>query len=383
MPDRAPIYLDHHATTPVDPRVLERMLPALRDHYGNPASTGHAFGWAAAKLVEDARTEAARLVGGEAAGVVFTSGATEAINLALKGVADRLGRPGRLITTNLEHAAVREAAATLARRGWEVVAIVCGADGLIALDDVEAALAGGADLVSIIQAHNEIGTLQPVREIAAICREHGAPLHVDAAQAAGKVPVDVAADGIDLLSFSAHKMYGPKGVGALYVRPRLRPSLQVQLDGGGQERGLRSGTLNVPGIVGMGEACRLAREDLAAETERIRGLRDRLLAAITAGLDGVRVNGSLSSRLAGNLSLGFSGIGARSPAASVAGVALSAGSACSSGAGGVSRTLLNLGLDRTAAAASLRIGVGRFNTAEQIDRAAEQIIAAVRRMREE
>lgn len=375
-----PVYLDHHATTPLDPRVLERMLPALRDHFGNPASSGHAFGWAAARLVADARDQTAALVGCRADEIVFTSGATESINTALKGYALRR-RPGRVVISAIEHPAVWRTAAALGGLGWEVREVGCGPEGVIDPDDVAKQLDPGRTIVSLIAAQNEIGTVQPWREIAAACRAGGAVFHLDAAQAVGKLPLDAAAEGLDMLSLSAHKLYGPKGIGALFVRRRLRRGLSPLLDGGGQEEGLRAGTVNVAGVAGLGEACRVARLEMAGEAERVGGLRDRLLSRLRAELDGLRVHGSLERRLPGNLNVGFAGLGPGALNAALAGIAVSSGAACSSSDGEVSPVLTALGVEPEIAAASLRIGVGRFNTAEEIDFAAGVIVAAVKKLR--
>jgi len=381
MTVRQPVYLDHHATTPLDPRVLERMLPALREHFGNPSSAGHAFGWAAAKLVEDARADVAGLIGADPDGMIFTAGATESVNLALKGFAARRREPGRLVITNIEHSCVGRTAAALGRSGWDIRIVECGPEGLIDPGDLAAVVIPGKTVVSLTAAQNEIGTIQPLREVAAICRERNVIFHVDAAQAVGKIPLDAVGDGIDMLSLSAHKIYGPKGVGALYVRRRLRRSLSPLLDGGDQEGGLRAGTINTAGVVGLGEACRLAAGEMADEALRLRSLRDRLLESISAELDGVRVNGSLASRLPGSLNLSFSGLGPGALATSLPGLAVSAGAACSSASGEVSPVLLALGLSREMAGSSLRLGIGRFNTVEEIDFAAEKIVEGVRELR--
>ncbi len=380
---KTPVYLDHHATTPVDPRVAEAVTGALVEHFGNPAS-GHAFGWAAKARVDAAREQVAGLLGCSPREIVFTSGATESNNLALKGLAARRGRPGRIVTSNLEHDAVSRPLAELSRAGWEIAEVPCDADGLVRVDDVAAALEPGADLVSVLAAQNEIGTLQPWAEIGALCRERGVPFHTDAAQAVGRVPLDVETGAIDLLSLSAHKFHGPKGVGALYVRAGRRGvRLASLISGGGQERDLRSGTLNVPGIVGLGEACRIALERRDADAARLRaqgdGLRDRILAA----LPDARLHGHAERRLPGSLNLGFAGVDAAGLLRELPVLALSTGSACSSDDGRPSRVLKALGLDDRAAAASLRLCLGRFTTDEEVDFAAERIVAAVRKLRGE
>jgi len=380
---RTPIYLDHHATTPVDPSVIDVMNRTLRDHFGNPGSA-HAFGWAAATLVDEARTRVAELLGCESREIVFTSGATEANNLALKGLAATHGRPGRIVTSNLEHDAVMRPAAELERQGWEIVEVASGRDGVLNPEDLSAVLTADTALVTIVAAQNEIGTLQRWAEIGALCAEHGVPFHTDAAQAVGRVPLDVAADHVDLLSLSAHKFYGPKGVGALYVRTGRRGvRLHCLISGGGQERDLRSGTLNVPGIVGLGEACRLALERRDADAVRLRELGESLLGRIVADLPDVRLNGHARRRLPGSLNLTFTGVDAAGLLRELSTLALSTGSACSAGDGKPSRVLRALGLSEQEASASLRICLGRNNTAEEADFAAERIVAAVRKVRDE
>jgi cysteine desulfurase len=384
MTVKPPIYLDHNATTPIDPRVLARLQEVQRDHFGNPASTSHAFGWAAAKLVEDARAEVASLLGATPPEIVFTSGATEANNLALKGVAASYrGRGRHLVTTLFEHEAVLEPLAELEQDGWEVTHLPVGNDGVVDPAAVAAALRPDTVLVSMMAAQNEIGTLQPVAAVAEICKRHGALLHSDAAQAVGKIPLAAQTDGFDLLSLSAHKLYGPKGVGALYVRRRApRVTLTPQQTGGGQENGLRAGTLNVPGIVGLGEACRLARVELAAEGERLTRLRERLWRALRTALDGVVLNGDPVRRLPGNLNVSFEGLESRRLLGALTGLAVSAGAACTSGGDGPSRVLSALGLPDDLARASLRVGIGRHTSEAEIDFAAERIVDAVRRLRD-
>jgi cysteine desulfurase len=380
---RTPVYLDHHATTPVDPSVIEVMNRVLQDHFGNPGSA-HAFGWAAAALVDEARGHVAELLGCESREIVFTSGATESNNLALKGLAATRGRPGRIVTSNLEHDAVMRPAADLERQGWEIVEVACGRDGVLNPADLSAALTADTTLVSIVAAQNEIGTLQRWAEIGALCAECGVPFHTDAAQAVGRVPLNVAADHVDLLSLSAHKFYGPKGIGALYVRAGRRGvRLQGLVTGGGQEKDLRSGTLNVPGIVGLGEACRLALARRDADAARLRELAAGLLGRIVADLPDVRLNGHARRRLPGSLNLTFTGVDAAGLLRELPALALSTGSACSAGDGKPSRVLRSLGLSAQEASASLRICLGRNNTAEEADFAAERIVAAVRKVREE
>lgn len=384
MPVRTPVYLDHNATTPLDPRVLARLIEVLREHFGNPASASHAFGWAAAALVEESRAQVAALLGAAPAEIVFTSGATESNNLALKGFAARRPEGGHVVTTNVEHEAVVEPLAELRAVGWEVTEVPVGPGGIVDPDAVAAAMTPRTALVSVMAAQNEIGTLQPLRAIGALCKARGVVFHTDAAQAAGKVPLDVAADGIDLLSLSAHKLYGPKGVGALYVRRRdPRVSLAPQATGGGQERGLRAGTLNVPGIVALGEACRLARLEMAEEAARLRALRERLLGRLREALPDLRLNGDPERRLPGNLNLSFPGVPARRLLPAVTTLAVSAGAACASAEARPSRILTALGVPADLALASVRIGLGRGTTAEEVDYAADTLAAAVRALRAE
>lgn len=380
-----PIYLDHHATTPIDPRVLERFLEVARDHFGNPASASHAYGWAAARLVESAREEVAALIGATAREIVFTSGATEADNLALLGFAGAWRGAGRhVVTTDLEHPAVSAPLALLEAQGWQVTRVPAGASGVVAAADIAAAITPQTTLVSLIAVQNEIGTVQPLAAVGALCKARGVILHTDAAQAAGKVPLDAARDGFDLLAFSAHKLYGPKGVGALYARRRdPRVTLAPQLHGGGQERGLRSGTLNVPGIVAFGLACRFAREELVAEAARVGSLRDRLWQRLQADLPGVRLNGDPQCRVAGNLHVTFAGLPAGRLLPALTTLAVSVGSACSSEEPGTSPALAAIGAAPEDAQRSLRLGLGRFTSVAEVDQAAALIIAAVRQLRDE
>jgi cysteine desulfurase len=382
---RTPVYLDHHATTPVDPRVLARLQDVLRHHFGNPASATHAYGWAAARLVAEAREHVAALIGATAREIIFTSGATESNNLALKGAATRYAERGRhLVSTNLEHEAVTAPLSQLAERGWQVTTVASGPDGCVDPEAVGAALTDWTVLVSVIAAQNEIGTLQPLRRIAALCKERGILFHTDAAQAAGKIVIDVQADGIDLLSLSGHKLYAPKGVGALYVRRRdPRVALEPQQVGGGQEQGLRAGTLNVPGIVALGEACRLARQEMDSEATRLLALRRRLWERIEGRLPGVVVNGSWEHRLPGNLNLSFAGVAAHRLLSGLTLLAVSSGSACASAESQPSPILTALGVPEDLARASLRIGLGRGTTAEEVDFAADRIVATVQSLRAE
>jgi cysteine desulfurase len=381
---RTPIYLDHHATTPLDPRVLEAMMPYFTQKFGNAASRNHEFGWEAEEAVAESRKKIARLIGASPQEIVFTSGATEADNLAIKGVAEAYaGKRDHVITCATEHKAVLDCCRSLEHRGWRVTRLQVERDGLVDPGAVEAAIGDGTELVSIMYANNEVGTIQPIAEIGRICRNRGVLFHTDAVQAVGKVPVNVETDSIDLLSISAHKMYGPKGVGALYVRrwnPRV--PLIAQMDGGGHERGMRSGTLNVPGIVGLGEACAICARDMAQEGERLARLRDRLLATLTAGLDEVTVNGCMRHRLPHNLNMSFAGVEAESLMMGMSDVAVSSGSACTSATIEPSYVLRAMGLDDETAHSSIRIGLGRFNTEEELDRAAARVIEVVKKLRE-
>jgi cysteine desulfurase len=379
-----PIYLDNHATTPVDPRVLEAMLPYFTERFGNAASRYHSFGWTAEKAVEEARKKIAALMGAEPKEIVFTSGATESNNLAIKGAAEAYASRGdHIVTVATEHRAVLDTAKHLEKSGWHVTYLPVNGDGLVDPDQLRAAITDRTILVSVMYANNEIGVIQPISAIARICRERGVLFHSDAVQAAGKVPVDVNADGIDLMSITAHKIYGPKGVGALYVRRKNpRVSLAAQMDGGGHERGMRSGTLNVPGIVGFGEACAIARREMEAEGERLRRLRDDLREKLEAELDGVTVNGSMEHRLPNNLNLSCAGVDSESLLMGLHDVALSSGSACTSATIEPSHVLRALGIGEERAHSAIRFGLGRFNTAEEIGYVAGRIVEVARRLRE-
>lgn len=377
---KLPVYLDYHATTPVDPRVLEVMLPYFTEAFGNPASSTHQWGWKAQEAVEDARRRLAGLIGATAREIIFTSGATESNNLAIRGCADtREGGRAGIVTSAIEHKSVIETCRRLEGAGFDVTFLPITREGLVDLDAAREAITDRTLLVSVMMANNEIGTLQPIRELAALARAAGALMHTDAAQAAGKVPIDVADLGVDLLSMTAHKMYGPKGCGALYVRRRL--NLCPMIEGGGHERGLRSGTLNVPGIAGFGEAARVAKAGMADEAARMRALRDRLLAGLTSRLDGVRVNGSLEQRLPQNLHVSFDAVDSDALIVAVGDIAVSAGSACQSGKGGLSHVLQALYGDGAPHAAAVRFGLGRFTTDEEIDYAIEKFSAVVRHLR--
>jgi cysteine desulfurase len=378
----APVYLDHHATTPVDPRVLNAMLPFFGLNFGNAASRAHSFGWAAEKAVEYARKRVAHLAGAQPREIVFTSGATEANNLAIKGVAESNPSRKHFIALATEHRAVLDPLKHLERQGARLTILRPRPDGLIQLDELQAAIGPETLLVSVMFANNEIGVVQPVAEIGAICRERNVLFHCDAAQAFGKLPIDVNALKIDLMPVSAHKIYGPKGVGCLYVR-RSSPRFQItaQMDGGGHENGMRSGTLNVPGIVGFGEACAICGREMAEEAARITVWRDRLLKRLQAALDGVTVNGSMAQRLAGNLNLSFAGVDAESLMMAMPDVAMSTGSACSSGSPEPSHVLRALGVSDELAHSSIRIGIGRTNTEEEMEHAAHRLIESVKKLR--
>jgi cysteine desulfurase len=380
----ARIYLDCHATTPVDPRVLEAMLPYFTEKFGNPASRIHAFGREAHEAVERARAEVAALLGADPSEIVFTSGATESDNLAIKGVLEAYRDKGdHIVTVATEHPAVLETCRALERAGRaRVTYLPVRRDGLLDLDRLREAITDRTVLVSVMYAHNEIGVLQPVEEIGRICRERGVFFHSDLAQAAGKVPVDVEAMRIDLASLSAHKMYGPKGVGALYVR-RRRPRVKLVplLDGGGHEDGRRSGTVPVPLVVGFGRACALAAREMPEEAPRVLALRERLRRLIFENLDHVHVNGSLERRLPGNLNVSFAYVDGESLVLSLGEVAVSTGSACASAKLEPPYVLAALGVDEPLARASIRFGLGRFTTAAEVDRTWELLREAVARLR--
>ncbi|MEQ8354167.1 MAG: aminotransferase class V-fold PLP-dependent enzyme [Kiloniellaceae bacterium] len=384
MPNRQPpgIYLDNQATTPTDPRVVEAMLPYFTERFGNPHSTHHAFGWDAEEAVEKARNQLASLLGATAREVIFTSGATESNNLAIKGAArfHRARRP-HVVTLASEHKCVLESCRQLEREGHRVSVLPVGGDGLVDLDRLSETVSEETAVVSIMAANNEIGVLQPLAEIAGICRAKGAYFHCDAAQAVGKIPLDVAAFGIDLLSVSGHKFYGPKGIGALYVRRRPRVRLEPLMDGGGQERGLRAGTLATPLCVGLGAAAEIAADVMVAEAERVSGLKTRLLEGIRSRLSGVELNGHETSRLAGNLNLAFEGVDAEALIRALPRLAISSGSACTSTAVEPSYVLRALGLPEDRARGSIRLAIGRFNVEAEIDRVIEDVAAAVNRLR--
>ena len=380
---KVPIYMDCHSTTPVDPRVLEAMLPYFTEQFGNAASKSHSFGWKGEEAVEEAREEVARLIGATAREIVWTSGATESDNLAVKGVARfHAGRGRHLVTTAIEHKAVLDSMAAMAREGFEVTILPVSREGIVDPEAVRAALRPDTVLVSVMHANNEVGTVQPVEEIGRITREKGVLFHTDAVQSVGRIPFDVESSSADLVSLTAHKMYGPKGVGALYVRRRPRARLVAQIDGGGHERGYRSGTLNVPGIVGFGKAAALARDEMPAEAQRILALRERLQRAILTGLDRVVVNGSLEHRLPGNLNVSFEHVEGEALMIAMKDVAVSSGSACTSASLEPSYVLRAMGVTDDMAHASIRFGLGRFNTEEEVDHAARLVVEKARRLRE-
>jgi cysteine desulfurase len=381
----APVYLDYQATTPTDPRVVAAMLPYFTEKFGNPHSTSHHFGREAAEAVERARGDVAALIGAEAREIVFTSGATESNNAAIKGAVrflrdERRSDRDRIVTVATEHKCVLETCRQLEREGFSLTVMPVKSDGLLDLAALADAIGPRTALVSVMAVNNEIGTIQDLAAIGALCRARGILFHSDAAQAAGKVPLDVEAMGIDLLSISGHKLYGPKGIGALYIRRRPRVRLVPLIDGGGQERGFRSGTLPTPLCVGLGVACAIARDEMAAEAARLVELRRRFFAALHRRIPGMRLNGSGEQRVAGNLNIGFPGIDAEKLLEACATVAASTGSACSSASIEPSYVLRALGLDAAAARASFRLCVGRFTTVPEIDFAADALVAAFERL---
>jgi len=395
---KLPVYLDYNSTTPCDPRVVQAMLPYFTEKFGNAASRSHALGWEAEEAVEMAREQVARLVGAEPKEIVFTSGATEADNLAIKGVVEMYAAKGNhVITVVTEHKAVLDTCHHLEKSGGEVTWLPVDEDGLISLADLEAAIRPSTVLIAVMYANNEIGVIQPIREISAIARRHGILFFTDATQAVGKIPVDVNANGIDLMAFSAHKLYGPKGIGALYVRrkgPRVR--VTAQMDGGGHERGMRSGTLNVPAIVGFGKACELCTLEMEADAQRLAPLRDRLEQGLLtlegdgmagagiggSGMPDVKVNGSRLHRLPQMTNISFPGVDGDALLAGLGkNVALSSGSACTSASMEPSYVLSALGLDDELAHSSLRLGLGKYTTAEEVEYAIGQIGKTVAELR--
>lgn len=385
MSVQLPIYMDNHATTPMDPRVLEAMLPYFTEKFGNAASRNHVFGWKAEEAVSIAREQVAALIGAQnPKEIIFTSGATESDNLALKGVAEYYKEKGNhIITSVIEHKAVLDTCKRLEKEGFEVTYLPVGRDGLVNPDEVAKAIGEKTILISIMLANNEVGTVQPIAEIGKIARSKGVLLHTDAVQGVGKTPFNVEEMKVDLASLTAHKIYGPKGVGALYVRrskPRVR--LTAQMDGGGHEFGVRSGTLNVPGIVGFGKAAEILRQESAEECKRLAGLRDRLFAKLSKELDSLQVNGSMEHRLPGNLNISFSFVEGEALMMAIKDVAVSSGSACTSASLEPSYVLHAMGIGDDLAHSSIRFGIGRFNTEEEIDFVAELVTARVKKLRE-
>ncbi|HEX7227524.1 MAG TPA: IscS subfamily cysteine desulfurase [Candidatus Binatia bacterium] len=382
---KLPIYMDNHATTQVDPRVIETMLPFFTEKFGNASSRNHVFGWDSESAVDRAREQVASLIhAASPREIVFTSGATESDNIAIKGIAEAYAQKGNhIITCAIEHKAVLDSCKSLERKGYRVTYLSVRANGLIDLDELRNALTDKTILISIMAANNEIGTIEPVREIGQIAKEKGILFHTDATQAVGKISINVEDMGIDLLSLTAHKIYGPKGVGALYVRssePRVK--LSPLIEGGGQERGIRSGTLNVPGIVGLGKACEIAQKDMMADGERLTGLGQRLKAQIVGQLDEVSVNGDPLQRLPGNLHLSFAYIEGESLLMALKDIAVSTGSACTSASLEPSHVLRAIGLEEHLAHSSIRFGLGRFTTEEEVDYTARRVVEEVRRLRE-
>jgi cysteine desulfurase len=384
MAVKLPIYLDNHATTPVDPRVLEAMMPYFTNKFGNAASRNHSFGWSAEEAVETARQQVANLIGATAKEIIFTSGATESDNLMIKGVAEMYREKGNhIITQAIEHKAVLDTCKNLEKHGFEVTYLPVQKDGRVDPEDVRKAVKPTTILICIMYANNEIGVINPIQEIGKIAKEHGIVFAVDGVQAVGKIPVDVQKDNIDLLAISAHKIYGPKGVGALYVRRRNpRVQLSAIIDGGGHERGMRSGTLNVPGIVGLGKACELCQQEMAQESERLRNLRDYLRAGLEAKLDEVFINGSMEHRLPNNLNMSFAYVEGESLLMGINDVAVSSGSACTSATLEPSYVLKALGVGEDLAHTSIRFGLGRFTTQEEVDYVIDKMVQVVTKLRE-
>jgi cysteine desulfurase len=381
---KLPIYMDNHATTPMDPRVLEEMLPYFIEKFGNAASRNHSFGWVGEEATELGRERVAKLVGATTKEIIFTSGATESDNLAIKGAAEMYKEKGNhIITAVTEHKAVLDTCKRLEKYGYRVSYLPVQKDGLVDLDDLKRAIDERTILVTIMAANNEIGVVQPIAEIGKLCHERGVIFHTDATQAVGKIPVDVVKQNIDLMSISAHKMYGPKGVGALYVR-RKNPRVQISaiIDGGGHERGMRSGTLNVPGIVGLGKACAIASEEMAQESCKLAGMRNRLRDKIMGRLDEVYINGSWEHRLPHNLNISFAYVEGESLLMGINDIAVSSGSACTSATLEPSYVLKALGTGDDLAHSSIRFGIGRFNTEAEVDYVADRVVETVSRLRE-
>ena len=383
MAIKLPIYMDNHATTRVDPRVVEAMLPYFTEIYGNASSRSHSYGWNAEKVVDQAREQVGALIGASGREIVWTSGATESDNLAIKGAAEFYKDRGRhIITSAIEHKAVLDSCKRLEREGFEVTYLPVGTDGLVTAESVRAAMTDKTILVSIMLANNEIGTVNPVDEIGAVVKEKGALFHIDAVQGTGKIPFDVEKAKADLVSLSAHKMYGPKGVGALYVRRKPRVRLTALIDGGGHERGMRSGTLNVPGIVGFGKAAELAQAEMVEESARVLAMRERLRKGIQSRISDTFVNGSMEHRLPGNLNISFAYVEGEAMLMALKDVAVSSGSACTSASLEPSYVLRALGVEEEMAHTSIRFGIGRFNTDEEVDYVIDLVTRKVDKLRE-
>jgi cysteine desulfurase len=384
MAVKLPIYMDNHATTPVDPRVVDAMLPYFTEKFGNAASRNHSFGWAGEEAVENARAQVASLIGATPKEIIFTSGATESDNLMIKGVAEMYREKGNhIITQAIEHKAVLDTCKRLEKYGYEVTYLPVQRDGRVNPEDVRKAITPKTILITIMYANNEIGIINPMAEIGKIAKEHGIIFAADGVQAVGKIPVDVQKDNIDLLAISGHKIYGPKGVGALYVRRRNpRVQLSASIDGGGHERGMRSGTLNVTGIIGLGKACEIAQQEMPEESKKMRALRDRLRAGLEAKLDEVFINGSMEHRLPNNLNMSFAYVEGESLLMGINDVAVSSGSACTSATLEPSYVLKALGVGEDLAHTSIRFGLGRFNTEEDVDYVTDKMVQVVTKLRE-
>ena len=384
MAVKLPIYMDNHATTPLDPRVLEAMLPYFTEKFGNAASRNHSFGWSAEEAVEKARQQVASLINATAKEIIWTSGATESDNLMIKGVAEMYREKGNhIITEAIEHKAVLDTCKNLEKHGFEVSYLPVHKDGRVDPEDVRKAIRPTTILITVMYANNEIGAVNPIAEIGKVAKEHGIFFAVDGVQAVGKIPVDVQKDNIDLLAISAHKIYGPKGVGALYVRRRNpRVQLSAIIDGGGHERGMRSGTLNVPGIVGLGKACEICQQEMPQESKRLLGLRERLRKGLEAKLDEVYINGSMEYRLPNNLNMSFAYVEGESLLMGINDVAVSSGSACTSATLEPSYVLKALGVGEDLAHTSIRFGLGRFTTEEEVDYVTDKMVQVVTKLRE-
>jgi cysteine desulfurase len=384
MAVKLPIYMDNHATTPVDPRVVEAMLPYFTEKFGNAASRNHSFGWAGEEAVETARQQIASLINATPKEIIFTSGATESDNLMIKGIAEMFREKGNhIITQAIEHKAVLDTCKNLEKHGFEVTYLPVQRDGRVSLDSLKAAITPKTILITIMYANNEIGVINPIAEIGKIAKEHGIFFAVDGVQAVGKIPVDVQNENIDLLAISGHKIYGPKGVGALYVRRRNpRVQLSAIIDGGGHERGMRSGTLNVPGIVGLGKACEVAQKEMPEESARMLALRTRLKNGLEAKLDEVFINGSMEHRLPNNLNMSFAYVEGESLLMGINDIAVSSGSACTSATLEPSYVLKALGVGEDLAHTSIRFGLGRFNTQEEVDYVIDKMVQVVTKLRE-